>query len=39
MIMDVAAKKFTPITDFDGLDSWPMWGRDGYIYFVSESRW
>ena len=36
MIMDVAAKKFTPITDFDGLDSWPMWGHDGFIYFVSD---
>lgn len=36
MIMDVAAKKFTQITDFDGLDSWPMWGSDGHIYFVSD---
>jgi tricorn protease len=36
MIMDVATKKFTQITDFDGLDSWPMWGRDGFIYFVSD---
>ena len=36
MIMDVAAKKFTQVTDFDGLDSWPMWGHDGYIYFVSD---
>jgi tricorn protease len=36
MIMDVGAKKFTQITDFDGLDSWPMWGRDGFIYFVSD---
>ncbi|HWF88641.1 MAG TPA: S41 family peptidase, partial [Pyrinomonadaceae bacterium] len=36
MIMDVAAKKFTQITDFDGLDSWPMWGHDGFIYFVSD---
>jgi tricorn protease len=36
MVMDVAAKKFTPLTDFDGLDSWPMWGRDGYIYFISD---
>jgi Tol biopolymer transport system component len=36
MIMDVTAKKFTPITDFDGLDSWPMWGHDGNIYFVSD---
>ena len=36
MVMDVAAKKFTQLTDFDGLDSWPMWGHDGYIYFVSD---
>ena len=36
MVLDVAAKKFTQLTDFDGLDSWPMWGRDGYIYFVSD---
>ncbi|HEX6283488.1 MAG TPA: hypothetical protein VFZ71_01380, partial [Pyrinomonadaceae bacterium] len=36
MVMDVAAKKFTQLTDFDGLDSWPMWGRDGHIYFVSD---
>lgn len=34
-IEDVAAKKFTQLTDFDGLDSWPMWSRDG-IYFVSD---
>ena len=26
VVMDVAAKKFTQITDFDGHDSWPMWG-------------
>lgn len=36
MIMDVGAKKFTQVTDFDGLDSWPMWGHDGFIYFVSD---
>ncbi|HYK22170.1 MAG TPA: hypothetical protein VEV42_15635, partial [Pyrinomonadaceae bacterium] len=36
MVMDVAAKKFTQLTDFDGLDSWPMWGHDGNIYFVSD---
>ena len=36
MIMDVSAKKFTQVTDFDGLDSWPMWGHDGFIYFVSD---
>jgi len=35
-IMDIAAKKFTNVTDFNGLDSWPMWGRDGFIYFVSD---
>lgn len=35
-VMDIAAKKFTEVTDFDGMDSWPMWGRDGYIYFVSD---
>jgi tricorn protease len=36
MVMDASTKKFTQLTDFDGLDSWPMWGRDGYIYFVSD---
>ena len=36
VVMDVAAKRFTQITDFNGLDSWPMWGNDGYIYFVSD---
>ncbi len=36
MVMDIAAKKFTQVTDFEGLDSWPMWGRDGFIYFVSD---
>ena len=35
-IEDVSAKKFTQVTDFDGLDSWPMWSRDGDIYFVSD---
>ena len=34
--MDVAAKKFTDVTDFDGMDSWPMWSQDGHIYFVSD---
>ncbi|MEO8436125.1 MAG: S41 family peptidase, partial [Pyrinomonadaceae bacterium] len=36
MVMDIAAKKFTQVTDFDGHDSWPMWGNDGGIYFVSD---
>ena len=35
-IMDIAAKKFVDVTDYDGIDSWPMWGRDGFIYFVSD---
>jgi tricorn protease len=36
MVMDVAAKRSSKLTDFDGLDSWPMWSRDGFIYFVSD---
>jgi tricorn protease len=36
MVMDVVAKRFTQITDFDGMDSWPMWGHDGFVYFVSD---
>jgi len=35
-VEDVAAKRFTQLTDFDGMDSWPMWSRDGHIYFVSD---
>ena len=35
-IEDVSTRKFTQLTDFDGLDSWPMWSRDGDIYFVSD---
>ena len=35
-VMDIANKKFTDVTDFDGLDSWPMWSQDGNIYFVSD---
>ena len=35
-VLDIAAKKFTDLTDFDGIDSWPMWARDGHIYFVSD---
>jgi tricorn protease len=36
VVMDVAAKRFSQLTDFSGLDSWPMWGSDSYIYFVSD---
>ncbi len=35
-VMDVAARRFTDVTDFKGLDSWPLWARDGSIYFVSD---
>jgi tricorn protease len=35
-IEEVSTKKFTQLTDFDGLDSWPMWSNDGGIYFVSD---
>jgi len=35
-IMDVADRKFTDLTDFDGMDSWPLYGTDGHVYFVSD---
>jgi tricorn protease len=35
-VMDVASKKFTDLTDFDGMDTWPMWSAEGHIYFVSD---
>ncbi|HET8546388.1 MAG TPA: hypothetical protein VFL57_00210 [Bryobacteraceae bacterium] len=35
-VMDIASRKFTDLTDFDGIDSWPVWARDGHIYFVSD---
>lgn len=35
-VLDLATKKWANLTEFDGMDSWPMWGRDGYIYFVSD---
>jgi tricorn protease len=35
-VMDISQKTFTKLTDFNGLDSWPMWGSDGFIYFVSD---
>ncbi|MBO0858145.1 MAG: PD40 domain-containing protein, partial [Chloracidobacterium sp.] len=35
-VLDIAAKKFTDVTDFNGIDSWPMWSQDGHIYFVSD---
>jgi tricorn protease len=35
-VLDIASKKFTDVTDYDGEDSWPMWSTDGFIYFVSD---
>src|ERR1700735_236320 len=35
-VMDLASKQFKDLTTFEGLDSWPMWAHDGYIYFVSD---
>ncbi len=35
-VMDLASKKFTDLTTFEGIDSWPMWAHDGFIYFVSD---
>ena len=35
-VMDLGAKSFKDLTDFDGMDSWPMWSQDGRIYFVSD---
>jgi tricorn protease len=35
-VMDLATKKFSDLTTFEGLDSWPMWAHDGFIYFVSD---
>jgi tricorn protease len=35
-VMDLAAKTFKDLAPFDGMDSWPLWSRDGFIYFVSD---
>jgi tricorn protease len=35
-IQNVSTKKATQLTEFDGLDSWPMWAKDGNVYFVSD---
>ncbi|HEY2931430.1 MAG TPA: S41 family peptidase [Acidobacteriota bacterium] len=35
-VMDIAARKFSELTNFEGIDSWPMWSTDGHIYFVSD---
>jgi tricorn protease len=35
-IMDVASKTFRDVTEHSGIDSWPMYGTDGWVYFVSD---
>ena len=35
-VMDLATKTFKDLTSFDGMDSWPLWSQDGFIYFVSD---
>ncbi len=35
-VMDLAARTFKDLAPFDGMDSWPLWSRDGFIYFVSD---
>ena len=35
-IMDVASKTFKDVAKFEGMDSWPLWSQDGFIYFVSD---
>jgi tricorn protease len=35
-VMDLDSKTFTDLTDFAGLDSWPLYGSDGSVYFVSD---
>jgi tricorn protease len=35
-VVDLQSKSFKDVTTFPGMDSWPMWSADGYIYFVSD---
>ena len=35
-VMDLAARTFKDVGSFDGMDAWPLWGHDGFIYFVSD---
>ena len=30
-------KRYKNITNFNGFDRWPMWAKDGFIYFVNDS--
>ncbi len=35
-VMDLKDRTFKDLANFDGMDAWPLWGRDGFIYFVSD---
>ena len=35
-VVDLKSRTFRDVTDFAGMDTWPMWGADGWIYFVSD---
>lgn len=35
-VMDCSTHKFKDVTEYDGIDSWPMWSTDNHIYFVSD---
>ncbi len=35
-LLERAGGEFEQLTDWEGNDSWPMWGADGKVYFVSE---
>jgi tricorn protease len=35
-VLDLKSKSFHDVTTFLGMDTWPMWSTDSYIYFVSD---
>ena len=35
-LYDFGRETFERITDYEGNDTWPMWGKGGRIYFVSD---
>ncbi len=37
-VYDFKKKSFQQLTSWIGNDSWPMWGKDGKIYFASERK-
>ncbi len=37
-VYDFRRKTFSQLTTWIGNDSWPMWGKDGKIYFASERK-